>query len=838
MEIKKIPLIALLKRELPILMRRRILHLAFIFTAMVVLLGCYPELFTGFFLYKPLVSNYYVAYLSSAISTVIWGFMTVWAITELLLGQEEHMVKEIVLAKPISTGYYILSKYLAAISIGIIGIIIALGFSLLGIWLRHQVSLCPLTITLEFLLHPFVTVIYSGAVGVVLALLLSKPLYVYLVYGIYLILVLFKVDWALLCFPAIPLCCGFPVTYSEMTGFSPLAVWNISTRGFYIILAGFLLLLSMIFFNRHQEGLVSRWRNSCYKKQLLICTTGLFVLLTLVGSIMYKDYRFEEEFGKEARNISYKITDYKISMEIDTACPKLLAETELTLFNPSSCKIRKVDIKLSSKFRVIKVYQENKPVFYIRKGSLISIELKNSLKGQENTRITISYQGNPTSFHFPFHLPSPYLGKRYAFGMYGDFYPFNPKGDGVFKAIISVTVPKDDVVVTIGELEEKRISGNKVTYVYKNTLPERAIFMAIGPYRITKERVGNTTLLFYTSPDHMELIPIHLRDARLSLEYYNKRFNFPCPFKEVKVVEIPYLLGGIGGTSVIFAGERFFTQGNRLKTRLKEEWNREELEKGLLEIADGMAACQDDFTFLSHELSHLWWGGVVFGAGKGGKFLGEGFATYSEILASVEIRGFGKKTRLLAFRDGHRLIAGKDFSIVEAEEKGADYTNIIYEKGALVLHQLRYLVGDAVFFRILEEYLDKNRYKEAGLSQFEEIASKVSGMELDWFFDQWIKGVVLPDYRVLSAKTKRVNNKFKTRAKICNSGTGRMLVPVSLVLNIEDNKRLIQRVWLNSNETTVLEFVSSKMPQAVEIDPEKVILQKDEDNDWRDIENE
>jgi aminopeptidase N len=65
-------------------------------------------------------------------------------------------------------------------------------------------------------------------------------------------------------------------------------------------------------------------------------------------------------------------------------------------------------------------------------------------------------------------------------------------------------------------------------------------------------------------------------------------------------------------------------------------------------------------------------------------------------------------------------------------------------KGALVLHALRYTLGDATFFRVLRAFADQYRWGRAGITDFEQVAERVSGQKLGWFFDEWLGRKGLP----------------------------------------------------------------------------------------------
>jgi hypothetical protein len=78
-------------------------------------------------------------------------------------------------------------------------------------------------------------------------------------------------------------------------------------------------------------------------------------------------------------------------------------------------------------------------------------------------------------------------------------------------------------------------------------------------------------------------------------------------------------------------------------------------------------------------------------------------------------------------------------------------SNRTYAKGAVVLHMLRAIVGDEVFFKILRAYTASPSvaYKTAITEDFQAIAEQVYGHPLGYFFKEWIYGEGYPSYRAI-----------------------------------------------------------------------------------------
>jgi hypothetical protein len=127
--------------------------------------------------------------------------------------------------------------------------------------------------------------------------------------------------------------------------------------------------------------------------------------------------------------------------------------------------------------------------------------------------------------------------------------------------------------------------------------------------------------------------------------------------------------------------------------------------------------------------------------------LNEGFATYSDALYKQYKYGEAEfKTRMQKFA-GYYF--SEDSTIRYAiYDPPPDYLfrAVVYEKGAWVLHMLRSIVGDSLFFDLLRTYGQKYKFGNAVTTEFAAVAESVTARNLDWFFDEWVFEPGHPEY--------------------------------------------------------------------------------------------
>lgn len=154
-------------------------------------------------------------------------------------------------------------------------------------------------------------------------------------------------------------------------------------------------------------------------------------------------------------------------------------------------------------------------------------------------------------------------------------------------------------------------------------------------------------------------------------------------------------------------------------------------------------------SLVAHELAHMWYGDMITCANWPNIWLNEGFATYSVAVYYEAKYGMPNywtymNSQMSSARSAIGTVHVQDTSNVNSLFNN----NLVYAKGASVLHMLRHVIGDSAFFRSMRGYAADPRFRfgVATTENFREVCETVSGAQLGYFFDEWIYGEKYPLY--------------------------------------------------------------------------------------------
>ena len=228
-----------------------------------------------------------------------------------------------------------------------------------------------------------------------------------------------------------------------------------------------------------------------------------------------------------------------------------------------------------------------------------------------------------------------------------------------------------------------------------------------------------------------------------------------------------------------------------------------------------------------HELSHMWFGDMITCKDWHHAWLNEGFASYSVALWAEHNAGVQGYTTVM---NGCRWFTGGTVYLNDITNPFAIFIGVIYSKGAYVLHMLRGILGDSVFFACLKSYAADKRYRygNATTEDFQGVCQAVSGRDLAYFFDEWVYDQYYPAYRC-SFTQDHATGEARVQIQQTQADSGRRAVfqmPVQLKFLFDGGKDTLVTVWNDQKSQTFLFNISHSISTIV-FDPDRWILRAD-----------
>ena len=152
--------------------------------------------------------------------------------------------------------------------------------------------------------------------------------------------------------------------------------------------------------------------------------------------------------------------------------------------------------------------------------------------------------------------------------------------------------------------------------------------------------------------------------------------------------------------------------------------------------SDGFWRGGSNTVVMAHELAHQWFGDSVSVDTWQHIWLNEGFATYAQWMWQ---ESQGGNTIQSEFNRRYSD-SGSNLWKVAPGAPGREnlFSGSVYQRGGMTLHQLRKEIGDEKFFELLKTWVSEQHDGLATTQEFIALAKKVSGKDLDTFFEDWL----------------------------------------------------------------------------------------------------
>ncbi len=495
----------------------------------------------------------------------------------------------------------------------------------------------------------------------------------------------------------------------------------------------------------------------------------------------------------------FEVKNYVITAELLPSQHLLSAQARVDIV-PSS-DVTTLAFELHSNLRVEKIVDTTgQDVAFKQDGQALNLSLINPLPAGKAASVTVTYGGmlNSTDGSPVEDIKVAYVGPEGSYLLYpGHWFPVSTNHGNRFTATMNITVPSDETVVASGRAAAPERQPGKVTYTYVFDNPSFPGTVIAGKYVVQPATAMGADIALYLKPGHEGLAAPYGDTAAKIMAFYSDVFG-PLPSAHLNIVEIgDDTLGGYTAPGIVGLASRAFT--NPVNYRL-----------------------------LAHEISHLWWRSLVSPATPDDAFLDEGLAEYSKALYVQETAGDA------AFEDLMRntaigALTHEDVAPIaqagQLHEFTAEYQSIVFDKGAMVFHMLRWLIGDDAFRKTLRAMVQQYAWKTIATDQFQRLAETDSKQELTFFFAQWVNSTGVPQFKRNWA-VYRLPKGYQVVGKM-QQDLDIFRMPVEIRVVCQGSKPVTQRIDMVGT-TADFTINTRTKPLRVLIDPASRILKFDD----------
>ncbi|MBL7776662.1 MAG: T9SS type A sorting domain-containing protein [Chitinophagales bacterium] len=379
------------------------------------------------------------------------------------------------------------------------------------------------------------------------------------------------------------------------------------------------------------------------------------------------------------------------------------------------------------KLTVDSIKVENYLAPFIHNDTLINIDLLTTLNTNDSVTITVFYKGNPLQMSgdiggfywtssYAFNIGVSFLEDPHNYGRV--WFPcldnFRQRSYYEFK----ITTKNIHKAFCNGILQsETTVGPNKVWHwKLQQPIPTYLASVAVSQYETLYDTVQGLQgvkeiqlAARASDTSNLKNLFVHLPDA---FHIYEKLFG-PYQWDRIGYCIVPFAAGAMEHATNIGFMQYY------------------------LNIAS--AECEEA---MAHELSHHWFGNLVTCDSASEMWLNEGWARYCEKLFIEQL--YGDSAYKQSMREMHEDVLHRThlrdggYYPVSGVPTEQTYSSTVFDKGADMIHTLRWYMGDSMFFKCINDYLQHYSWHTVSTANLRDYLMQCSGYNLHNYFDDWI----------------------------------------------------------------------------------------------------
>ena len=440
---------------------------------------------------------------------------------------------------------------------------------------------------------------------------------------------------------------------------------------------------------------------------------------------------------------TYDVLHYAIAIKIDeknnrvsgTVTMRLVPLKKLSSFDIDAAEMNITKVLLG------KANGEVPEAHYVYHGNTLTVSPSLPINFGDTLAVAVTYSCSPRLGMYFIHPDSAYPDKPVQVWTQGEnednryWLPCYDYPNDKATVEMRVTVNEKFIAISNGALLE--VTSNREertrTFSWYSAKPSSSylISLIVGNYITLTDRYGHIPVEYNVYPNQRDDALRSFGQTVDMMRFFSNKTGFEYPWaRYAQTVIADFTYGGMENTSATTLTDKSIHSA-----------------RAHLDVSSE--------SLVAHELAHQWFGDLLTCKNWSHSWLNEGFATYFQALYVEDSNGSDAyEWEMLSKQRG---VTSSDTGVDRRPTVTDNYIdpeqlfdNRIYDRGAAILHMLRFVMGDEKFWEGIRHYVDRYQYDTVTTDDLQHAMEDVAKQDLSWFFSEWTVKAGFPRFAVSS----------------------------------------------------------------------------------------